>query len=86
VFLASEHELHQVIRGRRDFMPNDDAPDSEDEDDKKDDVVDEEADIEMEDVPPATVKLEVVLPDNYDDDAATAATMAAPLEDDANFV
>jgi hypothetical protein len=36
----------------------------------------------MEDVPTAVVKLEAVLLDNYDEDAATAATMAASLVDE----
>jgi hypothetical protein len=49
-------------------MLGDDASDNEKEDDD-----DEEED--MEDVPPAAVKLEDVVPDNYDEDAATTATM-----------
>ena len=47
-------------------MPGDDAPDSENE------VVydeDDEEDEEMEDVPPATVKMETLVPDDYDEEA-----------------
>jgi hypothetical protein len=36
----------------------------------------------MEDVPLAVVKLEAVLLDNYDEGAATAATMAASLAEE----
>jgi hypothetical protein len=80
-FLAWEHEARRVIRDHREFMPGDDVPDNEnevvyDEDD------DDEEDVKMEDVPPAAVKLEDVVPNNYDEDAATAAAMAASLADE----
>jgi hypothetical protein len=41
---------------------------------------DEEEDDEMGDVPSAVVKLEAVLPENYDEDATTGAAMATSLE------
>jgi hypothetical protein len=36
----------------------------------------------MDDVPPATVKLEDVVPNNYDENAATVAALAASLSDE----
>jgi hypothetical protein len=59
-------------------MPGDDAPDSENE------VVydEDDEDGEMENAPLAAVKLEAVLPDKYDEEAATAAALAASLADE----
>jgi hypothetical protein len=36
----------------------------------------------MEDVHPAAIKLEAILPDNYGEDAATSTAMAASLADE----
>jgi hypothetical protein len=58
------------------------ALDIEDEVFYKDGNEDEEEDDEMGDVPSAAVKLEVVLLENYDEDATTAAAMATSLEDE----
>jgi hypothetical protein len=79
-FLALEHEAQRVIRGRWDFMPGDDVPDSKYEVFYEEN--DEEDDDEMEDMPPAAVKLVAVLPDNYGEDAAMAIAMAASLADE----
>jgi hypothetical protein len=82
-FLAWEHEAHCVICGRREFMPGNDAPDSENEAVYDEDDEDEE----MKDLRLAGVKLEDVIPDNYDENTATAAAMAASLADeDANWL
>jgi hypothetical protein len=86
VFLSWEHEARRVIRGRWDFMPGNNDPDNEDEvfyeDGDEDKGEDEKEDDKMEDVPRAAVKLEAVLPDNYDEDAATTAAMATSLADE----
>jgi hypothetical protein len=77
---AWEHEARRVICDLCEFRPGDDAPDSENEvfyDDEDDDN-----DEDMDDVPPSIVNLEVVVPDNYDEDAATAAAMATSLADE----
>jgi hypothetical protein len=47
-----------------------------------DDEEDEDEEDNMEDMPPAAVKLEAVLLDNYDKDVAAAAGMAASLVDE----
>jgi hypothetical protein len=55
-------------------MPDDDTPENENE------VASDE------DMPPAAVKLEDVVPDNYDEDVAMADAMAASLaNEDANW-
>jgi hypothetical protein len=59
-------------------MLGDGAPDNEDEDLYDDDGDDDE----MEDVPPADVKLEALITDDYDEDAATATTLAASEADE----
>jgi hypothetical protein len=69
-------EVHLLIRLAA-------TPDSEDgvfyeDDDGGDDNKDDD-DEKMDDVPPATVKTENVAPNNYDEDAATAAALAASL-------
>jgi hypothetical protein len=66
-FPAWEHETRRTIRGKRDFMLGDAAPDNEDEIGYNDEE-DEEEDNEMEDVPPAIMKLEALVPDDYDED------------------
>jgi hypothetical protein len=82
-FLAWEHEARRVIHGRRDSIPGDDVPDSEDDVFYKDgEDADEEGDNEMEGAPSATVKLKAVLLDNYDKDVATTGAMAASLVDE----
>jgi hypothetical protein len=60
-FLPWEHEACRVIHDCWDFMPDDDILDNEDE------VFYEDGEKDDEDyVPPTAVKLEAVLPDNYD--------------------
>jgi hypothetical protein len=64
-------------------MPGDHEPDSENEViyEEEDDDEDDDKDEEMEDVPPVPVKMEDVVPDNYDEDAAKAAAMVSSLAD-----
>jgi hypothetical protein len=74
-------------------MPGDDATDNknevaydedgeEEEEGEEGEEDDEEDEEDKEDVPPAAVKLEDIIPDNYDEDAATTAAMAASLADE----
>jgi hypothetical protein len=66
-FLAWEHEAHRTIHVKRDFQPGKATPESKDEN---------EDDEEMEDVvSPTIVELEVLVPDDYDEDAATPAAL-----------
>jgi hypothetical protein len=81
-FLAWQHEAGRVIRGRWDFMPADDAPDSADKVFYDEDSDDDDEDDEMEGVPPAAVKLEAVVPDSYDEEDAMAAALQASLADE----
>jgi hypothetical protein len=64
----------RTIRGKQDFQPGNAAPDNEEEDKEQDGEDDDKDgdDEEMEDVtPPATVKLEALVSDDYDEVAAT---------------
>jgi hypothetical protein len=66
-------------------MLDDNVPNSEDEvfyGDGKEKGEEEDDDDGMEDVHPAAIKLEAILPDNYDEDAATSTAMAASLADE----
>jgi hypothetical protein len=64
-FLAWEHEACWTIRGTLDFQPGEAARDNGDEKDE-----------EMEDVAPlVAVKPEALIPDDYDEEAAIAATL-----------
>jgi hypothetical protein len=69
-FLAREHEACWVIRDHMDFMPDDDPPGSEKEviydEEEEEEEEDEDEEEEMGDMPPADVKPEDVVPDNYD--------------------
>jgi hypothetical protein len=77
-FLALEHEARQTIHGKRDFLLGDAAPGSKDEI-----GYDEEGeDDKMEDVPPAIVKLETLVPDDYDEEAAMVAALVASKADE----
>jgi hypothetical protein len=79
-FLSWEHEARRMIRGKRDFMHGDAAPYSEDEISYNDE---EDEDDEMEDVPPPViVKLEAAVHDDYDEEVATAAALAASMADE----
>jgi hypothetical protein len=78
-FLVWEHEACHVIRDRLEFMLSDDAPVSENEVFYDEDDNDNE---EMDAMPPTDVKLEDVVPENYDEDVATANAMAASLADE----
>jgi hypothetical protein len=76
-FLSWEHEACLTIHGKRNLLPGDATPDSEDEV-----GYDDEEGNDMEDVPPATVKMEALVPDDYDEEAATAAALSASKADE----
>jgi hypothetical protein len=61
-----------MIRGKQDFIPGDVALDSEDEIGYEDE----------EDASPSPVKLEVLVPDDYEEEAATDAALAASKADE----
>jgi hypothetical protein len=75
-FLVWEHEARRMIRGRRDFMPSDAAPNIEDE------IGYNDEDDEMEDMTPAVVMLEALVPNDYNEDMAMAAALEASKVDE----
>jgi hypothetical protein len=65
--------VHRAIRSKWNFQPGEGPPDSEEEEEES---AKEDVDGEIEDVaPPAAVKLDDIVPEDYDEEAAIVSDM-----------